>query len=461
MTETIMLLDRPRCRIPEGDPDSKGFDWNEVELLPELKPVVCDIIPPTEVRAVASSKALHVLFDCSVDDPAIMAPKVPNAPMTEGEHAILDIWPENDPVKRIRFLADFRGVTEASRVFTITGEPSLENVPDLWTKTKGLLGDWSRLYGFSSEGWWVEFCVPWSSLGLSGKPPEIGFNIGRVYITGLPFPKLDTLHWHRPVPERFLEYGEALIGSESGSPMRMELSEPHFGWNEGRILMGDGWPSTPGTLNVKTTGVAWDADVPAQAHSMTVHFTTVPITPDSEIVEFEYFLERSVSSHVDLFSPPRLELEVLLEERVLYSASIPIDRHLGVCVDESYGEDGEASRLLPALADGWDQTRSSWIEVISRKLPRLERRNTNQGAPSDFCLTNEDGEVAANLMADDAWESLAEIILDRFSTTEERLVGSALLIGQKSVTNLILCPMFFSEDGQHTYHSAMHEWMGP
>ena len=74
------LLKRDRCRILHGEPDAAGFKWESIPPLPELVRGFTDP-PDTEVRAVASQGSLHVHFDCTVDDPARLAPPTPGAPM--------------------------------------------------------------------------------------------------------------------------------------------------------------------------------------------------------------------------------------------------------------------------------------------------------------------------------------------------------------------------------------------
>lgn len=437
-----VLLKRQRCRILLGEPDEPGFEWDSSHRVPDLLPGI-SAPPRTDIRAAASERALHVRFECQVEDPTALAPPAPAASLNEVERAVIDIYPDNDPTVCCRFEADYRGMTESLKLLQTTGEMSLEAVPDTWTSTRVIAGEWSKLHGLHAGGWHVEFIIPWRTLGLEGRPPMIGFGYKRIFRRHS-WPKLDILAWAAPrVP--ILEHHEALIGDESGHPEELRLDCPVFGSNQGRLILGTGWTNQPARLRIETQG----------RMRGTLKQSSVAIVPGQQSVEFEYHLERAESNHVDVFNPMRLVLELSDGKgRALYRAALPMDRHLGICIDEPFAIAVKESENLVV------GTRSAWLARILPELPRFHRADTNTGAASDFCLVHEDGSVAANLMANNAWSKLAGIV-ESFSSAEERLVAAMALIGQKSVTNLILGPMFFSPEGNHTYHSAMHEWMGP
>ena len=438
----LSLLKRDRCRILHGQPNGAGFEWGSVPLLPELIPGLTEL-PRAEVRAVAAEDSLHVRFDCAVDDPARLAPPTPAAPLSEVERAVIDVLPSNEPTLRFRFQADYRGMTQASKVLMSVGESSLEAVPDVWTKSESVTGDWSKLHGLRRDGWDAEFIVPWRTLGLDRRPPIIGFGYERI-LRRKGFPTLDAASWNGPSKQVLLEPGEALIGGSTGHPEELLLEPPVFGRNAGRLSLGSNWPEQPVSLKVRTEGRG----------GRVIEESAVPIEEGQDVLEFAYWVDRAECNHVDVFNPPRLVLEVLgAGDEKLYRAELPMDRHLGLCVDEPFGVPSAAPRVPRA-------SRDAWLARILPETPRLGRANTNDGAPSDFCLMFDDGSVAANLMADDAWLRLAAIV-ERLGSAGERLVAAMALVGQKTVTNLILCPMFLNAEGRHTYHSAMHEWMGP
>lgn len=65
-------------------------------------------------------------------------------------------------------------------------------------------------------------------------------------------------------------------------------------------------------------------------------------------------------------------------------------------------------------------------------------------------------------MIDDAWDTFAALVEERFQATEDRIVAALALAGQKSVANYILGPMFFDAKMEPTYeHGNFQDKMGP
>jgi hypothetical protein len=472
MIPAITALMRPHCRIPLGEPDETGSNWRTLAplVVPESS-LYADYVnaklspPKTEIRAMANDDTLFVRFDCALEDVTRLTPKPGSLPLAELERAWVQLYPHNDPVVRYRFEADFKGATSLTRHHRINGERSLGNVPDMWQASAPVSVEWDIRHGFDSKAWWVEMEIPWEAIGLRHRPAVIGFECGRPYKTGHPGCPMDDISWPAAMRESSigvnLEPGEALIGPDAGSPERLELSPPRFGTNRGRLILGNAWPKKPAQLRVCT-----ESD-----NGSRIAENTYAVASETE---FEYPLDRLLCSHLDVFKAQRLVLELhAADGSLLYTARLPFDRHLGICVDEPYGETFRSRALQRGLeeksedrAEALDykhhSTCDQWLDRVCRALPRLERRNTTQGAPSDFCLTDPNGRLVVNLMADGAWERLAAIIEERFQTTEDRLVAAMAFIGQKSVTNLFLCHLFFDANMERTYkHGNMHDKMGP
>jgi len=457
----LTTLMRPRCRIQLGEPDENGEVWASLPLLPALASISppCALwpaawaAPRTEVRALAGEQALYVRFDCHLTDVALLRPRTPAQPLREGEYVRLTIHPRNDPCDFIEFAADYRAVCEVTRTRRMPGECSLGAVADIWQATAPAnLAPPPRAYhGLTRDRWWVELVIAWRALGLATRPVTLGFGYARVCRTGLPWPAQAEHAW--PPTERasschaLLEPGEALLGELACAPMRLEIDGPTFGRNTARLVLTEEARRAVRRVSVHTESGAGEIVAGSQR----------VFAADNDTIGITFDVDRVLSSHLDVFSPQRLVVG-LHDERgaLLYVARLPMDRHLGICVDEPYGQ---------AAAIGAEQAvrspRERLLTRIVAALPRLHRLTTAQGAPSDFCLVYEDGRLAVNLMADDAWQRLAEIVESRFVTTEERLVGAMALVGQKSVTNLILDPMFFTPEGRQHYHSCLHEMMGP
>lgn len=441
--ETLAVLMRPRCRIALGEPGEDGSGWRGATRLPLAKVGASGKAygfssPRTQVRALAGEEGLCVRFDCALES---LGRVVATEPL---EHAWVRIWPHNDPTESLRFQCDFKGLRAVTQVREMTGERSVGNVPDVWSASTPAEVEWTPCFGIQSGGWWVEMEIPWRSLGLRARPAVMGIAYGRQYATGRS-PKVDHLAWPTDRPATALpvqlEPAEALLGTESAAPERVELGPVRFGMNRGRWIGGRGWPKGA-ALRVRTE----------TAEGKVIEESRCRVGANGA-AEFTYRLDRCADSYLDVFAAQRLVIEaVSAKGETLYSARLPFGRHLGVCVDEAYGE---AGRPEPATR------RDDMIERAARALPRLHRRDTNAGAPSDFCLADEGGRIVANLAAEDAWERLAALVEERSSTAEERMAVALALAGQKSVCNLILGPLFFNAAGQATYHSALHDKMGP
>src|SRR5262245_4574479 len=192
MIPSITALQRPRCRIPLGEPDETGSNWKTLPplVVPEASTfanyVIGSLSPPkTEIRAMAGEDALYIRFDCALDDPRRLRPGPGSQPLSELERAWVQLYPHNDPVERFRFDADFKGATTVVFHQRINGERSLGAVPDLWQSSKSVSLDWHVYHGFDSKAWWVEMEIPWASIGLRDRPAVIGFECGRAYKTGV------------------------------------------------------------------------------------------------------------------------------------------------------------------------------------------------------------------------------------------------------------------------------------
>lgn len=446
----VTVLERPRCRIPFGEADADAFEWRHLASLPPLIPWLpaTEPLPATEVRAVAGERELVVRFDCATDDPHKLAPRIPGAPLSESEHVMIEIAPGNDPTRRVRFLAEYRGMRDANRVALVNGEARPEAAFDLWQETGKFTGEWRRYHGIVGRSWFLEFIIPWKSLGLSARPVTIGFAYARYFKQDAYRGPYQAVAVGWPDGKRAsncaanLEPAEAMIGPDAGAPRQLRLAVPRFGRNTARLLLGNAWPTPPQKLRARSL----DPDGQPFAVSETA------IDKHRESVEFPFELVRANSSHAEPFRTPTLLIEILgAHDALLYRALLPMDRYLGICVDEPFGEN---------VATGTD-VRSRVLQRMISTLPRLHRRNTSHGAPSDFCLCFPDGAVAVNLAADDAWARLASIVEERFQTAEDRLLGAMSLVGQKSVMNLVCVPLFQNAKGQQSYHSPLHEMMGP
>jgi len=455
---SLTALTRPHCRIALGTPDESGGNWSS--LSPFVTPAnnqfasYAKDLPPaprTDVRGMADGAALYLRFDCVVDDPRRLTPREPSAALSEMERVWVNVHPLNDPTGWLRFEADWRGTPSVTRQQLVNGECSLGAVPDRWQDSAPVTFDWRLLHGLGDRAWWVELEIPWRSIGLRARPGAIGFACGRVYATGQSGVPLNDISWPDPPRDSSLpaslECGEALIGP-GAAPARLEIQSPRFGWNRARLSLGTQWPKDADTIRVRTES-GEGRSIADSSHGVA-----------GAELDFDFWLDRSLCSHLDVFQAQRLIIEATnaATGAKFYQVRLPFDRHLGICIDEPYGESGSMEphphRTLTR--------RERLLDRVARTLPRLERRNTAQGAPSDFCLADANGRVVVDLMADGAWESVAAIIEERFETAEERIVGAMLLAGQKSICNLVVFHLFFNARMEAIYkHGNFHDKMGP
>jgi hypothetical protein len=445
--QPVTALMRPRLVVALGE---------AAPLMPDFSQVTpwSDLLDPQgaaqlQVRAAAGQRSLFLHFHCPLHDNYQLMPR--NAAVnSDYDRVWFEIHPQNDPLLRVRFECDYRGIHSASSQRRITGERSLEAVPDLWQSggTISVLSEqWERYYGVERDSWWCQIELPWRTLGLEARPATIGFNFGRFYRINGEAPHMTLVAWPSATRESncptLLEHGELLIGPQAGAPVKLELPTLRFGVNEARIHLPPDWPAGEATLSAQVLRPGGAAAAAQSAPARAGAIVSVPFT-----------LDRADSSHVEPFDVCRLALTV--QDRgsgqTVYQAIVPMDRYLGLTVDEPYGEGGQGS-------GGTERER--WLQRVVRLLPRLHRATTRQGAPSDFCLMNADDRLAVNLMADNAWSALASIVEQRFETAEDRLVAAMALVGQKSVANMYLATMFFENGWKPSYHSSMTEMMGP
>jgi hypothetical protein len=415
-----------------------------------------DVRPPeTRVSAAAGDRDLVVRFTCGYEDPSRLAPRTPEQPLHEGEHVWIELYPFHDAIDQFRFVADFKGLRSVKRSSRMTGERSLGGVYDRWQASIAdapLLQDWRLLHGIDAASWWAELIIPWRTLGLISRPCTFGLAYGRAVSTRPYSAWLAPMSWPKPMdppelPPMLIDHGEALVGELAGAPEAIELRPRRFSRNHGRIVLGTDWPRPPASLRVSVRA----------PDGQPVRTDTIDLCADENSVDFNYILDRTLSSYLDPFRVPQLSLECLDSrgER-LYGRRLPMDRHFGLTVGEPYGESAPEP-----MYENPDQTfRHRGIRRVARRLPSFRRATTAQQAPSDFCLVDARG-GAINLMREDAWRRLGHVIESEFASRDDRLVAAMVLVAQKNVTNYILAPMFYDARGKPAYHSMLHELMGP
>ena len=113
----------------------------------------------------------------------------------------------------------------------------------------------------------------------------------------------------------------------------------------------------------------------------------------------------------------------------LYRSRFPIRDH----GDIRFGHRSPTGAVDDPSPDDPDFRRKKIAYILS-KLPRFCRRNTTEGAPSDFTLAAKDGSVEFNLMEAGALKKIADWICTLFDSDDDRLVAAAIFTNDDWVT---------------------------
>jgi len=118
--------------------------------------------------------------------------------------------------------------------------------------------------------------------------------------------------------------------------------------------------------------------------------------------------------------------------RVLWGGQYPFGFDAGIIVRERYGPRG---RPLPRRPEPDDPDFvGAFRRYVLARLPDYRPRTTRDGAPSDFYLSDPEGEVDLDL-SDAGWLSrVAEMLTDRFSRWDDALCAAAMWIYHPAVT---------------------------
>ncbi len=85
------------------------------------------------------------------------------------------------------------------------------------------------------------------------------------------------------------------------------------------------------------------------------------------------------------------------------------------------------------------------IQYIKSVLPDFERKNTAEGAASDFCLVSTDGKVTFNLMKKGVMKRIADYIYARFDNDIDRLIGLNYLVNIPAFMTYAQTPSFVED----------------
>lgn len=444
---------KPTLRI-EVDKKEDQKDWPLIEPTIIKNSIATKTlvkkVPETEVRFMYDDKNLYARFDCYIESLSrLNEAQTPNLPIESIEHICLEVSTHCSD-KSYLFRGDFKGQTKSSLTHKPLGEIYLEGVPDTWNLPEiGVPTQlWNAYHGYHRNKWWTEFEIPWTVFGYLEQPSTLFLNVIRNFATANHLEPLGSSSWSCDLSNQNLRerhYNrliEASLYSNVPHLQEISFSMPYFNQNKA-------------TLSLKSLN---RSDLDLQIATLDVDRNVIPGSESKTALYienvFNYKLYRDQISHLDLSKTQTLRIQFVdQEKKIIYHKEFPFDRHKGICICENF--EGECNHPINT------QSKDTWLESINKRLPQFTRTNTNEGAPSDFTIIAKERELSINLMENDAWQALANVIENAFDATEDKLIAAMSLIGQKEITNLILEPMFFHASGKHSYHSSNHELMGP
>lgn len=383
--------------------------------------------PATRVAVLRDSRHLFIAFDCAEPDFAAVRRFVPRdaangayKPYADGiarvveqdDHVAvgLDVAHDHSTVLWLR-----TNLNGARRIVRSTSVMSWAAVPVCEHETEPTDLPWDSAVAELPGRWRAAFRVELSALGLD---PAAQSTIG--------------LHLSRG------RYGDCLrhfasaptLPEQGANPLAfadLYLDTPDL---TVRSLAWAGRAYGPNTLTL-SVDAAQDRQVRALltlSHSSGLaHTTESPAVrlPRGAAVEIPLAYHMPHNYEVATLT---LELRDAATGRPLYRASYPLANHAHL--NTPTPRPANAPNPRPEEQDFYEKKRN---HILSR-LPRFVRKNTAQGAPSDFTLVSTDGQIIFNLMQAGAMDEIGRWLDSLFDNAIDRLAAAALFSNQDWIT---------------------------
>ena len=372
--------------------------------------------PSTRAVVAFDAHALYVCFEC---DGAPARPRV----LSEYYHSdsvelFLDVG--HDHYRYIQFAICADGTCVASRRVRPIDSQRWENKGRADERP---LGPWRGEARISKTGWSALFSIPFVTLGIdAAHDAPLGFNLGRQRCDGM----WEYSSWNHTYTGAHAPWGFGQLTLGALPPVGVEqvdLGALHLWENWGELRIVNRAPQAAGvTLDVSVrSGISAEQLVFSESlQVMLAEAETAAGVPFS----FPFDPQDYRYQQLDLKLSDATQT-VLWKARYLFGRGRP-----GWLLQIDEVRDGP-----PPENPGADDPdfMAKKRRYIIQRMPRILRRTTAQGAPSDFTLEADDGSARFDLMQPGALAKIAAFIYARYDSDVDRLLGATFFIHQTAV----------------------------
>jgi len=289
------------------------------------------------------------------------------------------------------------------------------------------------------EAWSFEMAIPFESLETDPPGPGSVFGLNVVRYTAWPVyqgppspqpyprPNLVPAEWSAVAALRGYGYSNPLTYADllfDDRPMELRQADfgvPHFGFNKNVVRFEAPDPADlVFSTNVRPRQGKRIID-PAKEH---------PLKPEGEGKAASEFAWKA--AHWDDTNVLELTVKDRESGRTCWHGSYEFGWESG-SMPLYYLRRGETDGPV-AAPDPSDPDflvkKACWIAA---RQHRFHRRNTADGAPSDFTLESSDGAVRFNLMDTACLDEMAQYVYDAYDNDQDRLLGMLFFAGQPAV----------------------------
>lgn len=314
------------------------------------------------------------------------------------------------------FLVTHRGFAHVS----IKNNIYSESINPVSVPVEDLSVEWDHhvFYSKNKDAWFAFLKIPWKSIGLEGIPDPaiVGFNAVRVRsIKELTYFSLCPMVDHTDAVA--LDFGDLYL-----KPNLLEVHQIDFG-----LPVRD-------ENNVSISLRAKESFLKINASIIVTRLRTGEEISNRQVeckVSDDKTLSFALPYLLDWQEPDIHEVAIKFfnsaNNECLYSTCFELGRFASIPTIDKL--DWFEEQANPAI-DSKDFMTEKRNYILS-KIPKLLRKTTRDGAPSDFCLMTEDKSICFNLMDEDICRQLAQWVENNFDNDIDRMCGASLFIHQK------------------------------
>ncbi len=302
-------------------------------------------------------------------------------------------------------------------------------------------GMYFRYAAFVDDGhsWSFEMAIPFESLDVGKPEPGTvwGVNLmrytawpvyqGKLTHTSCPYPSTSKaeVSWLSVMPEQYplnpLAYADLVFDQASAQLMEADLGVPRFGTNHSKFRFK---VKTPAALTLLASVR------PRRPGRIIDPARVIPLTDEGSDI---------VGGNLTWMARPYDDANVLelvvkecITDRTVWQASYDFGWEEG-SLPLQYLHLGETD-VMPANPEAGDpEFLIKKAQYIAGRQHRFRRRNTTQGAPSDYTLKSYDESVMFNLMDPACLDAMAKYIHDTYDNDTDRLLGMMFFVAQPAL----------------------------